>query len=108
MWEDVLSVVDSEIDGDESRLFLQEPNWDGTQYIRLAVTKVVLMGKAPESQYLRKGCLDVHVSLLWCSAINRMFSAVDIPLVPVLHWKIFTRRSPAGLAHSSQTPLTSP
>ena len=44
MWEDVVSIVDSEIEGDESRLFLQEPNWDGTQYIRLAVTKLVLMG----------------------------------------------------------------
>lgn len=36
MWEDMLSVVDNDIDGDESRLFVQEDNWDGSQYIRFA------------------------------------------------------------------------
>ena len=85
MWEDVLSVVDSEIEGDESRLFLQESGWNGTQSIRLAVTKLVLMGKAQESQCLRKECLDVHASPLWCTAVKRMFSAGDSPHIPVLH-----------------------
>ena len=35
MWEDVLSIVDDETGADESRLFVQETDWDGTQYIRL-------------------------------------------------------------------------
>ena len=34
MWEDVLSIVDDEIDNDDSRLFVQESAWNGTQYIR--------------------------------------------------------------------------
>ena len=34
MWEDVLSIVDDEIGGDEGRLFVRDESWDGSQYIR--------------------------------------------------------------------------
>lgn len=34
MWEDVLSIVDDETASDEGRLFVQEDNWDGSQYLR--------------------------------------------------------------------------
>lgn len=36
MWEEVLTVVNSETSGDDARLFVQEDNWDGTQYLRSA------------------------------------------------------------------------
>lgn len=36
MWEDVLNIVDDETGNDESRLFLQDETWDGSQYIRSA------------------------------------------------------------------------
>lgn len=36
MWEEVLTVVNSETGGDDARLFVQEENWDGTQYLRSA------------------------------------------------------------------------
>ena len=36
MWEDVLSIVDDETGNDESRLFVQDNAWDGSQYIRFA------------------------------------------------------------------------
>ena len=34
MWEDVLSIVDDETGNDEGRLFVQDDNWDGSQYLR--------------------------------------------------------------------------
>lgn len=36
MWGDMLNVVDSETNEHDARLFVQEDNWDGTQYIRCA------------------------------------------------------------------------
>ena len=41
MWEDVLSIVDNEIGEDESRLFVQDTDWDGTQYIRLIIVIIL-------------------------------------------------------------------
>ena len=34
MWEDVLSILDDETGNDEGRLFVQDDNWDGSQYLR--------------------------------------------------------------------------
>ena len=34
MWEDMLSIVDSETGDNERRLFVQDDAWDGYQYIR--------------------------------------------------------------------------
>ncbi|DBA87788.1 TPA: hypothetical protein ACH3X1_004785 [Trebouxia sp. C0004] len=34
MWEDVLNIVNDETGNDDSRLFLQDETWDGSQYIR--------------------------------------------------------------------------
>ena len=47
MWEDVLAFVDNETNGDDSRLFVQEDAWDGSQYIRFApfLTKAQTMTK---------------------------------------------------------------
>ncbi len=36
VWEDVLNIVDDETGNDESRLFVQDDSWDGSQYIRSA------------------------------------------------------------------------
>ena len=34
MWEDVLTIMDDETGNDEGRLFVQDDNWDGGQYLR--------------------------------------------------------------------------
>ena len=39
MWEDVLEFVDNETGGDDSRLFVQEDAWEGSQYIRFVLNK---------------------------------------------------------------------
>ena len=42
MWEDLLSIVDSETGSDDARLFVQEANWDGSQYIRSVLSPTIL------------------------------------------------------------------
>ena len=42
MWEDVLSIVDDETGNDESRLFVQDDNWDGGQYLRYCFWSLTL------------------------------------------------------------------
>lgn len=40
MWDDVLSIVDDETGRDESRLFVQDATWNGTQYIRYLCVQI--------------------------------------------------------------------
>lgn len=53
MWEDVLSIVDDETGNDQGRLFVQDDNWDGSQYLRYRFLSLSLV----------LGCF-LHVSVL--------------------------------------------
>lgn len=44
MWEDVLSIVDDETGNDKSRLFVQDDNWDGGQYLRYHLLSSLIFG----------------------------------------------------------------
>ena len=59
MWEDVLSIVDDETGNDEARLFVQDDNWDGSQYLRYCIWSLSLF----------LSCLLYYFCVLFCAVL---------------------------------------